>query len=184
MIDIKDVTIVTPPGGVPPYSTHGYCVTQDGTIYALLRKWWHGAVLALLYPEDAAKAEYVLPDSADDVDVFEFQKFELDNHDQFPVIRICPGRLMGPTSIDRGRGPCTNEQIVAVRAIVKTLGLTAHDEVCTEHKDMKVHEMYDFLANNLDVWGGTPREAANGGLVKKSDPDYWDSSDAGEEDSK
>jgi hypothetical protein len=169
MIRIEQAAVITPPGKTPPYSSHGYCITPDGTTYALLRQWWHGALLALLFPDKAQEAGYEMPDDPDDLNVFDFQHFELDNHNLFPVIRICAGRLMGPTSIDRGCDPSTPEQIAAVRIVMKELGLSGNDEVSTDHKDMKVREMFDFLISDTEVWGDTPRTVRKHRLVKKGE---------------
>lgn len=150
---IEQVTTITKAPELPPYSMHGYLITPDGTIYTLLRKWWHGAVLALLYPEEAAAAGYKLPDDPDELNVFEFQRFELDNHDRFPVIRICPGRVMGPTSFDRGSEVSTPEQVEAVRLIIKVLGLSGNDIVAADHCDMPVRKMIDFLTQEkVSAW--------------------------------
>lgn len=172
MIRIDRVAVVTPPGEKPPYSLNGYCVTPDGTTYTLLRKWWHGAMLALLYPEKAKEAGYVIPDAPDDVDVYEFQRFELDNHDLLPVIRICPGRVIGPLSLDRGCDPSTPEQVAAVRLIFKELGKTGNNVVSTDHKDMTVREMFEKLTSDENVWGGGPRVVRKHRLVKKGENAY------------
>lgn len=148
---IEQVTSITRAPQEPHYSTHGYLITQDGTIYTLLRKWWHGAVLALLYPSEAAAAGYTLPDDPNDLNVFEFQRFELDNHDRFPVIRICPGRMMGPMSVDRGCGIATPEQVEAVRLVIKVLGMSASDTVAADSRDMPVRKMIDFLTESREI---------------------------------
>lgn len=174
MFHIDDVALLAKPGEKPAYSPYGYCITQDGTTYALLRQYWHGALLAMLYPEQAAQAGYEFPDCPDDLNVYEFQNFELDNHDLFPVIRICPSRISGPTSVDRGCSPSTPEQIQAVRLVMKELGLNGNDPVATDHRDMTVREMFDYLRSDADVWGlGGPRESRPHRLVKKGE-DAWD----------
>lgn len=172
MIRIEDVAVVTPLGMAPPYSRAGYCITPDGTTYTLLRSYWHGAVLALLFPKEAQEAGYVMPEAPDEVDVREFQQFELDNHNYFPVIRVCPGRLLGPVSVDRGSQPSTPAQLEAMRQVVAALGLSAQSEVSTDHSDMTIAEMHVMLAGDLDAWSGEPREVRPRRLVKKGEDPY------------
>ncbi len=173
MFEMEQVAMVAKPGEKPAYSPHGYCITPDGTTYALLRQYWHGALLAMLYPEQAAQAGYQFPEDPDELNVYEFQRFELDNHDLFPVIRICPTRMSGPTSVDRGCSPSTPEQIQAVRLVMKELGLGAQDEVATDHRDMTVREMFDYLRSDADVWGtGEAREPRQHRLIKKGEDPF------------
>lgn len=171
-IKIEQVAVITRPPEVPPYSLHGYCVAADGTTYTLLRQWWHGALLALLYPDEAKQAGYKMPEDPRDVNVYEFQRFELDNHSHFPVIRICPGRMLSGVSLDRGCDPSTPEQVEAVRLVLKSVGLTANDQIVTDHRDIKVRNLWDFLINDTDIFGSEKREVEKRPLVQKG-KDLW-----------
>lgn len=157
-IALERVATTTKPPAPPAYTSWGYIIMEDGTTHALHRQWWHGAVLCLLFPEEAKQAGYIMPDEPDEVNVFEFQKFELDNHDHFPVIRVCPTRMMGPPSFDRGCKPVTEAQMVALRLVVAEMGLRMNDEVSTDHKDMTVRKLYEYMQKDLDVWTGEKRE--------------------------
>lgn len=139
-------------GLLPTYSPHGYVIADDGTIHTLLYQWYHGIVLAILFPK-IAKAQGYKPPSAKNDNVFKFQRFELDNHDKFSVIRICPGRLMGHCSVSKGEGPATDEQIAALRLVMKACGLGPRDMVHTDVGDRTVLKSYDLLKRSRDdMW--------------------------------
>jgi hypothetical protein len=143
---MEDVALVTK-GEQPTYSSYGYIVSEDGTIYTLRSRWYHGIALAILFPKEAKAAGYRAPND-DNCDVFKFQRFELDNHDKFPVIRVCPGRLMGPCSVNKGAKPATKEQVAAMRLIFKACGLGPRDKVNTDRGDKTVAQCYDVLARD------------------------------------
>lgn len=148
MIKLENSVGVALPGHRPMYSPYGYWITPDGTIYALMYAFWHGAVLALLYPDVARDAGYILPDTPDDVDVFLFQNFELDYSKTLPVVRISGTRL-GYVTIDRGSEPATQSQVTAVQQVVKLLGLQGYDTVMTDRLgEIPIHELYDYLTSD------------------------------------
>lgn len=155
-------TELTEPPVIPIYSMHGYIVCADGKTYTLLRQWYHGAVLAMLYPklletvqgnygfdyETCERIEVLkLPTSLEDIDVFKFQRFEFEVHSKLPDIRVCASRMMGstPVALDAGCEPATPQQIAALRFIFKALGLRAKDVIVTDHMDMKVKDVYAYL---------------------------------------
>ncbi len=148
-ITLDRVTTIHPPGEVPSYSHWGYIIPADGTIYALSYQWYHGVVLALLYPDklkahrsDRCPNELIIPDDREDINVFDFQDFELSQHGELPAIRICPSRV-GEPSFDFPKHGCTKVQVEALRLTIKALGLTARDKIATDHRDMRV----------CDIWG-------------------------------
>ncbi len=171
MIILERVTHITKPPEEPLYSPHGYVIAEDGTTYSLLYPWWHGAVLALLYPDHAREAGYKMPNEVDELNVYEFQRFELDNHNLFPVVRICSSRILSPCTLDRGGKPVTEAQTEAVRLVFKALGMGARDPVTTDHKDMRVSDVWAFLRDDTDVYGLGKREVRQTSLVCKDDID-------------
>lgn len=153
-ITLERISTVCPLGGRIAYSEWGYCINSDGTVYSLGYRFYHGVVLALLYP-DALKAhrsnriieELVMPDDREDISVFDFQDFELSQHGKLPVIRICGSRLMSEPSFDFPKAGCTIQQIEALRRVLKLMGLRGTDKVSTELRDMKVSDLWDYIAN-------------------------------------
>lgn len=125
------------------YSSHGYVIMEDGTIYTLTKQWYHGVALAILFPDKAKAAGYLPPE--EEPDVFHYQRFELDSHNDFPVIRICPSRMITPPSINKGKKPATKEQLEAIRAVFKVLGLKARDIVNTDYSDTTVAQCYQLM---------------------------------------
>ena len=115
-------------------------------------RWWHGAVIALLYPEllkeftlpgwneegDREEQPLIMPDEVEDLNVFDFQKFEHHVHQQLPLIRVCPTRMMGPPSVDLPEVTCTPQQVEALRLCILAMGLKQNDLVNTEYQDMTV----------------------------------------------
>jgi len=148
------VTLITKPPAKPAYSPWGYVIVKDGSTYALLHQWWHGVVLALLFPKEAEEQGFVVPFKpwVGDVNPHEYQRFELDNHTSLPAIRVCPSRALGPPSIDRGLGPASPEQIDALRLVVKLLGLKGDDEIALDHKDVSLKRVWEYLKSTKSVW--------------------------------
>lgn len=145
MLALTDVALVVQPDEPVPYSAGGYIIDDNGVTYVLLRRMWHGVVLAALYPNVAEAEGYSLPDDIEDINVLHFQEFELDHHELFPVIRICPSRLNGRMSIDRYSRPATKSQIDAVYQVFKATGHQAHDKVTVECGQIKVCDVGDYL---------------------------------------
>lgn len=129
------------------YSPHGYLVVADGTIYTLAYQWYHGIGLALLFPEVAAKYGVPAPISPhQNNDVFSYQAFELTFHDQLQVIRVCPGRMVGNPSVNKGFAAATEAQIAGMRRIFKAIGLGPRDMVYTDSGDETVTKCLKLLA--------------------------------------
>ena len=125
------------------YSPYGYVIMEDGTVYTLHKQWYHGIALAVLFPEKAKESGLESPE--EEPDVFKYQRFELDHHNDFPVIRVCPFRMTTPCSINKGNKPATKAQIESLRAIFKILGLKARDMVNTDFCDCTVAQCYEML---------------------------------------
>lgn len=147
-ITIERAAEMSKPPQKPIYSPFGYVIQPDGTTYALVQRWTHGLILALLYPELAAKfteRELDLDVSLGDVNVFAFQAFELAHHGEMPVIRICDGRMAGPPSIDLPPNACTPEQKEALRLALDVLCYDSRTEINTDMLDMPVSKLQPLL---------------------------------------
>ncbi len=119
----------------PAYSPFGYVVLEDGTIYSLMKQWTHGVLLAMLFPDVAKKMGYEPPD--EDFNVFHYQRFELDNHDKFPVIRVAFS-LITDFYISKGKVPATKEQVESIVKIFKVTGTKMNASIQTDAGEMSV----------------------------------------------
>lgn len=179
-ITIDRVALLTKPPKKPIASEWGYVITEDGTTYALLYRFYHGVVLALLYPdvfrdyrfkpgdepqgyhfnedgtvkmeppphEDCAiygKLErLVMPADREDINVIHFQRFELDVHEQFPIVRVCPTRAVG-VGIDVPRyHAVTKAQIEALQLIGQAFSWNRSTEVFADNGDMRWHKFIEW----------------------------------------
>ena len=163
MLTLEYAALVSKPPAKPAFSPWGYAITEDGSTSAMTHQWWHGVIIALLYPDllaaykiDPPQEHYtdegepyivdrlVIPDTSDEVDVFAFQAFEHSVHGQLPIIRVCPTRMLGPSSVDLPPKKCTTAQVDALRLVFKECNLKARDTVCTDYRDMSVRECLEF----------------------------------------
>lgn len=171
-IALDKVALISKPGEEPAYSHHGYIITEDGTVYALLRKWWHGAVLALLFPDKAkgfklrSKRDQFLDDDEllytdeliwpknDDpglVNVYAFQEFELETHRKLPAIRVCPSRMTTPCTFDMPVTKVPEAMMAALVAVTKALGYSQNDKVQLDHKQCTVRQMLKDVRDGKNV---------------------------------
>ena len=168
MFDIERVVAISDAKSAM-YSPHGYVIKDDGKVYTLLRQWWHGAVMAMLYPDhlkefrlDAEDEDgnvipgtgtvLEIPETPDDLNVFDFQKFEHAYHSKLPVVRICPTRMMSPPSVDLPEDGCTPVQAEALRVVlVEILGMDLRDEVAMDHSDVPVKLCCDLARIGRDA---------------------------------
>ena len=115
------------------FSPYGYVITSDGTIYSLVSKYFHGVVLAMIFPELAAKCGYGPP--PEDPDVYHYQRFELDNSRDLDAIRVAFG-LLHPILVSRGKKAATEAQVEGLRSVFKAKGIALRDMVMTDSRDM------------------------------------------------
>lgn len=143
----------------PPVFAEGYLVDAAGTVYAAPHRFFHGVMLACLYPElalaylrppmvrNAKEAPLEFPEDLNEIDCRAFQDFELAHASKLPVIRICRARMLGPTSLDIPGDDIsiTNAQYQAVVSVLNTLGVGRNDEVSTNLRDMTRTEALKLL---------------------------------------
>jgi hypothetical protein len=152
---INDVAMVCTIG-IPAYSPYGYVVGADGTIYALTDRFFHGVIVAVLYPELAAEKQYPAPASPrDDLDVFAYQRFEHDTSRDLPILRVSVSLITDTILVSKGKIPATDEQIDAMQRIFKALGKTARDTLTGEEDDPTVGEYIEQLRQER-VWAAQP----------------------------
>jgi len=162
VFSINDVAIVCA-AGTPPYTPYGYLIGEDGKIYGLTNRWFHGVVLAVLYPQLALEKGYAPPAGPhDEVDVFKYQRFELDHSDEVPMIRVAIGSLTESISVSKGDAPATDEQIDALQRVFRVLGRKAGDTLTGEDDDMTVAEFIESL-----------RQARAFAAIPDDDPDKY-----------
>ena len=183
---LERVAEATKPPTTPMYSPHGYIITPDGTTYTLLKQWFHGVVIACLFPEELAQfrldpqededrnpipgtgTELVIPDTVDEINVFDFQKFEHAVHRKLDLVRICPTRALGPSSVDLPhKKPCTPEQMAALRLVMQgSLSFRLKTIVATDHSDMSLENCYRCAESGKDSY--------TLGIKSETDTGDWD----------
>lgn len=117
----------------------------------LLRQWAHGIVLSMLFPEHAKEAGYRQPDK--ESNVHHYQRYELDYHDDLPVVRIAFG-LITAHALSKGHKPATEAQIEATRLAFQAAGIGMRDEVTCDYADMPLSKALSALREDT-----TPVEA-------------------------
>ena len=139
LLTAEDVSIK---GSIPKYSPHGYIIMEDGEVYTLTQKWAHGVLLAILFPDLAKECGYKPPDR--EFNVFHYQRFELDNHDKFPVIRVAFS-LVVDFYISKGEGAATKEQIASMVKIFKVTATSMTATIITDAGEMSARKFLDAL---------------------------------------
>ncbi len=117
----------------PKYSPFGHVIMEDGTTYSLTKQWAHGVLLAILFPEIAKEKGYEPPD--EEYNVYKYQKFELDNHDTLPVVRVAFS-LTTDFYISKGKAPATKAQVESMVKIFKVLGARMDASIQTDAGEM------------------------------------------------
>ena len=112
------------------YSPWGYVIAEDGTCYSLTEQWAHGVVLSLLYPKEAEQHGVGTPGR--DFDVFAYQRFELDHHDDLPVIRIS---MLGTLNISKSDAPASQKQIETLTQIFRACEVGLNETVQTDLRE-------------------------------------------------
>lgn len=152
-LTIEAAATWTKPPKMPNWSLGGWIIQPDGTTYNLLRQFWHGAVMALLYPEFAREKGFELPKLVEDLHPQVFQTLELDHGRELPVIRVCATRMITtPLSVSWGDRPATEAQIDALRLLFLSLKKKANDIVSTNNRDMKIKDLFQVIRKGEDVW--------------------------------
>jgi len=118
----------------PTDNPFGFIITEDGTTYALRSRFYHGVLLAVLFP-DVAHAQGYEPPMQGDANVYLYQRFELDNHRSLPVIRVAFG-MMTPVNVSKGDQAATPAQIAALSKVFRACGIGLNDQVATDLRDM------------------------------------------------
>jgi hypothetical protein len=138
LLTLEDVALVGS-SKTPSCTPYGYIIDADGRTLALRQRFYHGVLLAILYPELAAKAGYSAPaeDPANPVNVFHYQRFELDHSREMPVIRLAMSQLTGEVVVSTGRRP-TETQLTALLACLKQMGLRGRDSLTGEEGGVTV----------------------------------------------
>lgn len=137
-------------GEEPLYTSYGYVITEDGVIYSLTHQYTHGTLLAILFPEVAKDKGYEPPD--EDYCVYHYQRFELDNQDLFPIVRVSMYSWSGMLNISKGKGPITEGQQLALSKIFKEMGVSLNMEVSTELGTMSASSALKALAQTREEY--------------------------------
>lgn len=130
-------------GTDPAGSPYGYIITEDGTIHSLIKQWCHGMICAMLFPELAAAQGYRQPDKLSSV--YHYQRFELDNQGELPLVRIAYG-MMTPINVSKGRKAATPIQMDATRRCLLEGGATLQSTIACNLRDMTMRELLKRLS--------------------------------------
>ena len=125
-------------------SEYGYVVQPDGTIWSLNCRWVHGVILALLYPLEAIKYGYGVPDR--DADVFHFQKFEMRASYHLNCVRVCVNGLVADWYLSKGNAPITEAQRRSLLEIFKDHDVHWNDLLVSNYGDVNQVQLLGFLA--------------------------------------
>lgn len=137
----------------PLYSPYGYVIEENGLIHTLTKRYTHGVILALLYPKEAKEAGYDEVD--EDYNVFTYQRFELDNHKRFPIVRVAMG-MMFAFNVSKGIAAATAEQLSALTKILKMQYLNLNSKVETDLCEMPARKMLELMAKADEPDPGPP----------------------------
>lgn len=124
-------------------SDYGYVIQPDGTIWSLTWKWAHGVVMALLYPLEAIKYGYGVPDR--DADVFHFQKFETRASNHLNCIRVGVNCMMADWYVSKGNAPITEAQRRSLLEIFKEHDVQWNDLIVSNYGDVNQVQLLGFL---------------------------------------
>lgn len=124
-------------------SEYGYVIQPDGTIWSLTCKWTHGVILALLYPLEAIKYGYGVPDR--DANVFHFQRFELSASYHLNCIRVGLNGVLTEWYVSKGNAPITEGQRRALRSIFEDYNLEWNTVVNTNYGDVTLVRLFEHL---------------------------------------
>lgn len=142
---LEQFAIVTPPGQKIPYSPFGYLVATDATVYTLRGRGLHGVIMAILYPEIAAKSGYRQPDTSPEA--MHYTGFQIDFGHEIPLIRVSFGYLTA-VGVDKGHAPAVPLQIDAARRALLAAGVKPGDKIACSATDLKMVELLDWLAED------------------------------------
>ena len=124
-------------------SEYGYVIQPDGTIWSLTCKWTHGVILALLYPLEAIKYGYGVPDR--DANVFHFQKFETRASCHLNCVRVGVNCLMTDWYVSKGNAPITEAQRRSLLEIFKEHEVQWNDLMISNYGDVNQVQLLGFL---------------------------------------
>lgn len=186
-LSLETITSVTKPSEMPGYSPYGYVIQPDGTTYMLLFQYFHGVVLALLYPEllvkfneDPARKEenqwfepVVIPDDPHEVRVLRTQEFELEMKEHMPAIRVCGMRMLSESgvSVDLPKSGVTPDQVTALRNVLDAMGIDRKGTVQLQRYEVQVPKLWDAIEAFND--SGSTYDFRADMTVDESDVEEW-----------
>lgn len=137
------------------YSPHGYVIDEDGKIYVLTKRWWHGVVMALLdvkilkdHPveHDDKSVVLTLSQNPDEIDVYLFQRYR----SPLNYIRIANGPLYG-LYVTFPKDALNAQQIEALRACVMEFAENLETTVTTEIGEMSIRRLLHLATLDSDA---------------------------------
>lgn len=108
---------------------NGFVIVEDGTCYSLKEARAHGVLLALLFPEIAAKYGFKPPIKDAHDQLSKFQRMEIDHQEEMAAIRVTFGFLMYTCNLSRGKTAATAAQLDSLRAVLKSHDYGMNDTI-------------------------------------------------------
>jgi hypothetical protein len=126
-----------------PYTPFGYIIDAEARVLGLTKQWCHGVVLAILYPELAAAEGYEPPteDENRHIEVFKYQRFELDHSRTLPVIRVAQSQMIDEIMVSSSDIQPTELQLQALLAVLNLLGLRGTDSLSGDGHGRTVNDL-------------------------------------------
>jgi hypothetical protein len=152
LIPIERIAVIGEPGADPTPSPYGFVIDKDGRIYSQLKRYTHGVIIALLYPELAAKHKTPAPAGAvDELNLRFYQDFEHEVSHDVPIVRIALSYFDDFIAVSKGKEALTSVQIDSVRRALKSCNRGLRDTLTGEEGDMTVGQFLDDLRQEQEL---------------------------------
>jgi hypothetical protein len=152
LISIERIAVIGEPGADPTPSPYGFVIDKDGRIYSQLKRYTHGVIIALLYPELAVKHNTPAPAGpVDELNLRFYQDFEHEVSSELPIVRIALSYFDDFIVVSKGKGALTNVQIDSVRRSLKACNRGLRDTLTGEEGDMTVGQFLDGLREEQEL---------------------------------
>jgi hypothetical protein len=150
-LTLDDLVVTTEPGNDPTPSPYGYVIDADGRIHSMMNRYTHGVIIAVLYPDVAAKHGIPAPTGRPkDLDLRAYQNFEHEVSNELPILRIAGSMLGDFIMVSDSRHAATNVQIDSVRRALKASDRDLRDTLTGEEGDQTVGEFLDYLRSKQE----------------------------------
>lgn len=150
-LTIQELAMIAPIGTKPIYSPSGHVIDKEGAVYSLIKAHTHGAICALLCTNVSAGKVPLRP--LDEIPVFAWQRFELDNQAELDVVRISISAFTGEFNVSGSKYRVTERQIQSLISCANLHGIGLQGEIQTGgFKTVKLSELVDQLRQGKPLY--------------------------------